>query len=74
MDGAAEYLLVVKDEQGLAYWAWGGPDTSVPLGGAELPDDVGNGPTIAPGYTWSVSAYTVEGNMLAISGDRPVSP
>jgi hypothetical protein len=74
VDGAAAYFLVVKDASGEAYWAWDGSETSVPLGGAEFPADFGNGPTIGPGYSWSVSAYAVDGAFVAISGDRPVSP
>ena len=74
VEGAGSYFLVVKDDAGEAYWAWEGSETSIPLGGAEFPEDYGNGPTIGPGYTWSVSAYTSDGTLLAISGDRPVSP
>ncbi|MFV1999856.1 MAG: hypothetical protein ACC654_05760 [Acidimicrobiia bacterium] len=59
---------------GAAYWAWEGSETSIPLGGAEFPEDFGNGPTIGSGYTWSVSAYAPDGTILAISGDRPISP
>jgi hypothetical protein len=74
VDGAASYFLVVKDDSGAAYWAWSGSETSIPLGGADFPEDFGNGPTIGPGYTWSVSAYDGDGTFLAISGDHPVSP
>ncbi len=74
IEGAGTYFLVVKDEQGAAYWAWEGSATSILLGGAEFPQDYGNGPTIGPGYLWSVSAYAADGMMLAISGDRPISP
>jgi len=74
VEGAGSYFLVVKDDVGAAYWAWEGSETSIPLGGAEFPQDHGNGPTIGPGFTWSVSAYDVDGTFLAISGDRPVSP
>ncbi len=74
VEGADSYFLVVKDEAGVPYWAWEGSESSIPLGGAEFPEDYGNGPTIGPGYTWSVSAYAADGTFLAISGDRPVSP
>jgi len=74
VEGADSYFLVVKDDAGVPYWAWDGSETSVPLGGAAFPEDYGNGPTIGPGYTWSVSAYAADGTFLAISGDRPVSP
>ncbi len=74
VEGADSYFLVVKDDAGVPYWAWDGSETSIPLGGAEFPEDYGNGPTIGPGYTWSVSAYAADGTFLAISGDRPVSP
>lgn len=74
VEGAGSYFLVVKDDAGAAYWTWDGSETSIPLGGAEFPDDFGNGPTIGPGYKWSVSAYATDGTFLAISGDRPISP
>lgn len=74
IEGAGSYFLVVKDDAGAPYWAWDGTETSIPLGGASFPDDIGNGPTIAPGYTWSVSAYAADGTILAISGDRSLSP
>lgn len=74
IEGADTYFLVVKDEAGTAYWAWEGSGTSIPLGGAEFPDGYGNGPTIGPGYVWSVSAYAGDGTILAISGDRTISP
>jgi len=74
VDGADTYFLVVKDDTGLAYWSWLGTESSVPLGGAAFPEDIGNGPTIGPGYTWSVSAYAPDGTLLAISGDRPIAP
>jgi len=74
VDGAGSYFLVVKDEASASYWAWEGSETSIPLGGAEFPEDQGNGPTIGPDFTWSVSAYDVDGTFLAISGDRPISP
>jgi len=74
VEGAGSYFLVVKDDAGTPYWAWEGSETAVPLGGAAFPQDYGNGPTIGPGYTWSVSAYAADGTFLAISGDRPVSP
>jgi hypothetical protein len=74
VEDADSYFLVVKDDAGTAYWAWDGSETSIPLGGANFPEDFGNGPTIGPGYTWSVSAYSADGTFLAISGDRPISP
>lgn len=74
VDGAALYFLVVKDDAGVAYWAWSGSETSIPLGGAEFPENHGNGPTIGPGFTWSVSAYATDGTFLAISGERLISP
>ena len=74
IEDAGSYFLVVKDDAGAGYWAWEGSETSIPLGGAAFPDDIGNGPTIAAGYTWSVSAYAADGTILAISGDRSLSP
>lgn len=73
--GAASYLLVVQDKKGRAYWSWQGTATEVPIGGGEKPSKPGSGgPRIAKGYRWIVSAFGANGELLAISKRRPISP
>jgi hypothetical protein len=75
VDGASRYLLVVQDKRGRAYWSWQGSETEVPLGGGEKPRKPGaGGPRIAKGYKWIVSAFNPNGELLAISKLRPISP
>jgi hypothetical protein len=75
VDGAATYLLVVHDRKGRAYWSWQGSETKVPMGGGEKPSKPGSGgPRIAKGYKWIVSAFGPNGELLAISKRRPISP
>ena len=73
--GATSYLLVVQDKQGRAYWSWQGTATEVPMGGGEKPSKPGSGgPRVAKGYRWIVSAFGADGELLAISKRRPISP
>lgn len=75
VDGAERYRLVVLDGDGQPLWAWNGAETKVNLGGlpGERPEGT-PGPVITPGSTWSVAAFDAEGNALAVSELRPVSP
>lgn len=75
VEGAARYRLVVIDGNGEPLWAWNGAETKVNLGGlpGERPE-AESGPVITPGSIWSVAAFDAEGNALAISELRPVSP
>jgi hypothetical protein len=72
---AANYLLVVQNKKGRAYWSWQGTETEVPMGGGEKPTKPGSGgPRVADGYRWIVSAFGAGGELLAISKRRPISP
>lgn len=75
VDGAARYRLVVLDGSGEPLWSWNGAETKVNLGGlpGERPEGV-SGPVIAADSTWSVVAFDAEGNAIAASNLRPVSP
>lgn len=75
VDGAARYRLVVLGGSGEPLWSWNGAETKVNLGGlpGERPEGV-SGPVIAADSTWSVVAFDAEGNALAASNLRPVSP
>ena len=74
VDGAVSYRLSVLGPDG-PIWLWEGADTSVAL--ALRPDPR---PASAPaleivaGSSWSVAALDGAGNLIAISGSRPVSP
>jgi hypothetical protein len=73
--GAGYYQLVVFDEAGKPYWAWEGSGTQIHLGGTqEQPPAGSSGPVIESGYSWAVIAYDAEGNVLASSEVRPISP
>lgn len=63
---AAEYQVVVLDANGEPYWSWIGAGTSVPIGGAELGVST-PGPTVAPGFSWTVVAWDVDGAALTLS-------
>jgi squalene cyclase len=75
VEGVVTYLLVVQDKKGRAYWSWQGAETEVPMGGGEKPSKPGSGgPRVAKGYKWIVSAFGPNGELLAISKRRPISP
>jgi len=74
VEQAASYRLSVLGPDG-PIWVWEGSETSVPL--ALRPDPR---PASAPaleivaGSSWSVAALGATGDLIAISGNRPVSP
>jgi hypothetical protein len=70
VDGAATYRLTVLGPDG-PRWGWEGPETSVRYGAVE---DGQPGPVIVPGSWWSVAAVDADGELLAASDLRPVSP
>ena len=73
--GADRYQVVVFDEAGEPYWAWEGAQTQVYMGGAESqPPADSSGPVVGAGYTWAVVAYDANGQILASSELRFISP
>ena len=70
--GAVEYYLVVLDEIGEPYWVWSGSTSEISVGGASF-SERGNGPTIGVGYSWSVSAFDGDGQLIGISGSLPIT-
>ena len=74
VEGATSYRLSVLAPDG-PIWVWEGAETSVAL--ALRPDPR---PASAPaleivaGSSWSVAALDAAGDLLAVSGSRPVSP
>ena len=74
VDGATSYRLSVVGPDG-PIWVWEGTETTVAL--ALRPDPR---PASAPaleivaGSSWSVAALDAAGDLIAISGNRPVSP
>ena len=75
VSGANRYQLIVFDETGEPYWAWEGAQTQVYMGGSESqpPADSG-GPAIGASYSWAVVAYDANGQIMASSELRPISP
>lgn len=74
VEHAASYRLSVVGADG-PVWAWSGVETTVVYGGyASVPDPgVGALRLTAPAW-WSVSAYDADGVLVAVSGQRAVSP
>jgi hypothetical protein len=72
---AVRYSLLVQFADGEPYWAWGGSETSVYLGGAHSsPPPNASGPLLQPGMAWSVIAFDAEHNVIATSGLQLISP
>ena len=75
VDGAAWYALVVKNSEGRPYWAWMGTQHSIYLGGvSEQPGEDIAGPRLEEGMQWAVIAYDSQGQVIAASKLRPISP
>ncbi len=75
VEGAAWYGLVLKTADGTSYWAWMGAETSIYLGGVSIqPADNAAGPVLQAGMQWTVTAYGADGNLIAASSLRPISP
>jgi len=73
--GAARYHLILYDEAGEPYWAWEGTSTQIYIGGVPFePSADSSGPSIEAGYSWAVVAYDADGNVLAASKIKPISP
>lgn len=71
VDGAARYRVVILDGEGLPYWSWSGPETSVFLGGGQSSDGVG--PSVGAGFTWSVVALDADDVFVAASALAPLA-
>jgi hypothetical protein len=72
---AERYQLMVFDEAADPYWAWEGSKTQIYMGGTDAqPPEDSSGPSIGSGYTWLVVAYGSDGNVLATSEVRAISP
>ena len=76
VDGAARYSVTVYASDGRAYWAWSGSDESVLMGGFRTrPDESSNmAPMVRQGMTWDVAAFDSDGELIALSSERPISP
>lgn len=73
VDGADSYLVVLRrDLDGPASWAWRGTATAVVVGPVEQP---GLGaPQVEDGMTWSVLALDADNVPIAQSQERPIGP
>jgi hypothetical protein len=75
VEGVQRYLLILRDANGETYWAWNGSATSIYLGGvSEQPSDDAEGPRLEAGMAWAVFALDSEGEVIASSELRPISP
>lgn len=71
--GADRYEVFLFLDDGTAYWSWTGAETSVIVGGVELPDSA-PGPRVAEGTSWAVLAVDADGLPVAVSERRPIAP
>ena len=74
VDGAAMYFVAVVTRDGEPYWAWRTDATAVPVGGEPRLDEGAFGPAVSDGMAWSVTAVGADGELIAISARRPISP
>lgn len=72
LDAASEYTVTVFTADGRPWWAWSGPETSVPLGGLRTEVDLG-GPRAGPGVTWFVVGRDGDGRLVGVSSRRAVA-
>ncbi len=72
VDAVSEYTVTVFTADGRPWWAWSGPDTSVPLGGLRTEADLG-GPQSGPGVTWYVVGRDADGRIVGVSARRTVA-
>ncbi len=72
LDAASEYTVTVFTADGRPWWAWSGPETSVPLGGLRTEVDLG-GPRAGPGITWFVVGRDGDGRLVGVSSRRTVA-
>jgi hypothetical protein len=73
VDDATWYQLVVLDSAANPYWAWGGPDTSVPFGGGDG-GEPGQTAVVFEPMTWSVAAFDVNGTLVGLSEPATLTP
>jgi hypothetical protein len=73
VDGAASYRLSVLGPD-RPLWAWSGTGTTVSLGLREGPSEAVPGLELPPGSWWSVAALDDDGQVVAVSALRSVSP
>lgn len=74
IEGADYYIVALFSPAEKIYWGWRTSDTSVPVGGAPKLDEDALGPAVSNGMTWSVIAFGADGNPMAASARRPISP
>jgi hypothetical protein len=72
LGAVSEYTVNVFTADGRPWWAWSGPETSVPLGGLRTEADLG-GPQAGPGVTWFVVGRDGDGRIVGVSARRTVA-
>jgi len=75
VDNAVYDNIVVYEPDGTPYWAWRTKDTSVYVAGidAPLPEEK-EGPVIADGMTWQVTAENEDKAPIAVGGPWSIAP
>lgn len=74
VDGAVLYFVNIYTETGGPYWAAVTAETRTFVGGPLQIPAGRTGPNVADGYTWVVYAEDADGNLLAVSAQRPIAP
>jgi hypothetical protein len=74
VDGAATYIVNIYTDTGGPYWSAVTEDTKTYVGGPLQIPAGRTGPNVADGYTWVVYAEDADGNLLAVSAQRPIAP
>jgi hypothetical protein len=72
VEGAIRYDVTLYAPDGIGYWAWHGPETSVVVGELATPDQ--SGPRVSPGMSWALLAFDADGLPIASSALRPIDP
>jgi hypothetical protein len=74
VDGAVEYSVVVRDENGQVYWSWRGAETEVPFGGGADDGQPGQNAYLHGMMSWTVVAYDITQLPIAISSQGNLTP
>jgi hypothetical protein len=74
VDGAVLYFVNIYTETGGPYWSAVTAETRTFVGGPLQIPAGRTGPNVADGYTWVVYAEDADGNLLAVSAQRPIAP
>jgi len=74
VEGTATYTVVVYTGTGAPYWSSVTDEPGIYVGGPLQIPAGRTGPNVSDGYTWVVYADDADGNLLAVSPQRPIAP